>query len=159
MKIGLFKVRGGLALQRRSAFLRMLRLAQAECGLGDEEGTLQVIMLPREPMAEMNWQHLKHEGATDVLTFDFREESPAICDEDAVVAEVYICPEVAVDYACEHGLDASAELALYAIHGMLHLSGQDDIEEHDRLEMRRKEALVMDALRKHGVSFDGFLDV
>ena len=159
MKTELFKCRGGLPLKNRKRFERMLRLAQEVCGLGAEQGVLQVIMLPKEPMAEMNWEHLKHEGATDVLTFDLRGDTVTLCDEDAVTAEVYICPEVAVEYAKAHELDASRELALYAIHGMLHLSGQDDIEEADRMEMRRKEAAVMAELEKQGIDFTGFLAV
>lgn len=157
MKTELYKCRGGLPLKNRKRFERMLRLAQEVCGLGAEAGVLQVIMLPKQPMAEMNWEHLKHEGATDVLTFDLRDEGAALCDEEAVTAEIYICPEVAVDYAASHGLDASRELALYAIHGMLHLSGQDDIEDADRAEMRRKEAAAMAELEKRGIDFSGFL--
>lgn len=160
MNIAFYKVRGGLPLQRRAHFERMLRLAQKQCGLDDCPGTLQVVLLPRAQMVEMNGLHLKHEGATDVITYDLRDDRPVTeMAIDDVVAEIYVCPEVAVEYACAHGLDPSRELALYAVHGMLHLSGQDDIEDDDRTEMRRKEAAAMAALQEQGVDFTGFLNV
>ena len=118
---------------------------------------LQVILLPSQKMAEMNWEHLKHEGATDVLTFDLRDEALPVCNPQDVVAEIYVCPEVAVEYASAHGLDASRELSLYAIHGMIHLTGQDDIADDDRAEMRRKEAAAFEKLEQKGVRFDGFI--
>ncbi len=146
-----------MPLKCRDRFVRMLTEAQEVCGLGAEQGTLQVILLPRQKMAEMNWAHLKHEGATDVLTFDLRDEALPVCDPADVVAEIYVCPEVAADYAAEHGLDASRELSLYAVHGMLHLTGQDDISDGDRAEMRRKEAAAFEAMEARGIRFDGFI--
>ena len=157
MDIVLFKCRGGMPLKNRSRFIRLLDAAQKICGLGEESGKLQIVLLPKEKMAEMNWNHLKHEGATDVLTFDLRNDDPSLCDEDAVVAEIYVCPEVAAEYALSHGLDMSRELALYAIHGMLHLTGQDDIADADRKEMRRKEEAVFSSLEEKGGKVDVFL--
>ena len=40
---------------------------------------------------------------------------------------------------------------------MLHLTGQDDIADGDRAEMRRKEAAAFDALEARGIRFDGFI--
>ena len=157
MEVALYKSRGGIPLKSRNRFIRMLKAAQDACGLGTEQGTLQVILLPKQKMAAMNWAHLKHEGATDVLTFDLRDDALPVCDSSEVVAEIYVCPEVAVDYAAGHGLDASRELSLYAIHGMLHLTGQDDIADDDRAEMRRKEAAAFEALETRGIRFDGFI--
>jgi len=158
MNVELYKCRGGLPLRNRARFERMLKKAQKQCGLDEFRGVLQVILLPSDTMADMNWQHLRHEGSTDVLTFDLRNEAEANQDDETVVAEIYVCPEVALEYATAHGLEPSRELALYAIHGMLHLTGQDDIEDADRAEMRRKEAAAMAALEGQGVSFGGFLD-
>ena len=47
---------------------------------------------------------------------------------------------------------------LYAVHGMLHLSGQDDLTEADRAEMRRKESEALSALERRGLRLEGFLD-
>ena len=111
-------------------------------------------------MAELNERHLQHHGSTDVLTFDLRNQTDIPqedCLDDIVTAEIYICPEVAIQYAREHQLDPSRELLLYAVHGMLHLSGYDDIEEQDRAKMRQAEARVMKRLEEDNISTTGFL--
>lgn len=158
MNIELCKVRGGLALRQRARFLRILRAAERHCGLSAWDGIMNVVLLPRAEMVEMNALHLHHEGATDVITYDLRGEAGVEADAEDVVAELYICPEVAQEYALAHGLSPSRELVLYAVHGMLHLTGQDDLTDEARLEMRRKEAEALAALEAQGFSLEGFLD-
>ena len=150
MRPVLYKSRGGLPLQKRNAFLTSLKHAVV----------LQIIILDAKRMAELNERHLQHHGSTDVLTFDLRNQSLLPLEEsldDCVTAEVYICPEVAVQYAHEHQLDPSRELLLYAVHGMLHLAGYDDIDESDRANMRQAEARVMKKLEEDNASTTGFL--
>jgi probable rRNA maturation factor len=53
--------------------------------------------------------------------------------------ELVIGAEVAQAEATEHGHDVQAELALYVIHGLLHLCGHDDCEPDDATRMREKE--------------------
>ena len=156
----LYKTHGGLPLQKRNAFLTSLKHAVVHAGLHDEPGILQIIILDAKRMAELNERHLQHHGSTDVLTFDLRNETISIDDDpqdENVTAEIYICPEVAVQYATEHQLDPSRELLLYAVHGMLHLAGYDDIEDDDRAKMRQAEARVMNKLEEDGVTTTGFL--
>ena len=156
----LYKTHGGLPLQKRNAFLTSLKHAVVHAGLHDEPGILQIIILDAKRMAELNERHLQHHGSTDVLTFDLRNETISIDDDpqdENVTAEIYICPEVAVQYATEHQLDPSRELLLYAVHGMLHLAGYDDIEDDDRAKMRQAEARVMTKLEEDGVTTTGFL--
>ena len=156
----LYKTHGGLPLQKRNAFLTSLKHAVVHAGLHEEPGILQIIILDAKRMAELNERHLQHHGSTDVLTFDLRNETISIDDDpqdENVTAEIYICPEVAVQYATEHKLDPSRELLLYAVHGMLHLAGYDDIEDDDRAKMRQAEARVMTKLEEDGVTTTGFL--
>ena len=160
MRPVLYKSRGGLPLQKRNVFLTSLKHAVVHAGLQDEPGILQIIILDAKRMAELNERHLQHHGSTDVLTFDLRNQSLLPSEEsldDCVTAEVYICPEVAVQYAHEHQLDPSRELLLYAVHGMLHLAGYDDIDESDRANMRQAEARVMKKLEEDNASTTGFL--
>ena len=160
MRPVLYKTRGGFPLQKRKAFLTSLKHAVVHAGLQDEPGILQIIILDAKRMAELNERHLQHHGSTDVLTFDLRDQSPLPQDEsldDCVTAEVYICPEVAVQYATDHQLDPSRELLLYAVHGLLHPAGHDDIDESDRANMRQAEARVMKKLEEDNASTTGFL--
>lgn len=161
MNIRLIKQRGTMPLKYRGRLLRALELAQLLAGLGEERGTLNLIITPSDRMAEMNEAYLGHEGRTDVLTFDLRGQDEAFngdaADEaDACVAEVYVCPDVAVEYSAKFGTTPSRELVLYMVHGMLHLAGEDDLEEEARLSMRRAEQRVMEGIGKR-FSLEGFI--
>ncbi len=46
---------------------------------------------------------------------------------------------MAADTAAEIGVDPRDELALYVVHGLLHLCGYDDLSEHGAAAMRRRE--------------------
>lgn len=74
---------------------------------------------------------------TDCISFPMDDST----DEGyRVLGEIFVCPEVALDYVNSHGGDPYHEVTLYTIHGLLHLIGFDDIDEVDRQEMRTEEA-------------------
>ena len=159
MNIRLIKQRGVMPLKCRARLVRVLKLAQELAGLGEEIGTLNLILTPSDVMATMNETYLGHEGRTDVLTFDLRDTEAAPLHADAseeCVAEVYVCPDVAVEYSAKFGTTPSRELVLYLVHGMLHLAGEDDLEEEARLSMRKAENRVMTALAER-FSLEGFI--
>jgi probable rRNA maturation factor len=89
----------------------------------------------------LNKRHLDHDEPTDVLSFP---------DPDAggkkLAGDVVLGVEVAQEQATERGHDVQAELALYVIHGLLHLCGYDDHEDADRVEMRARERHYLAAL-------------
>lgn len=60
-----------------------------------------------------------------------------------LLGEVFICPKVAKLYAQEHDLPPFTELIRYAIHGLLHLIGYDDMHLKDARAMRKKEEEVL----------------
>ncbi len=159
MNIRLIKQRGVMPLKCRARLVRVLKLAQELAGLGEETGTLNLILTPSDVMATMNEAYLGHEGRTDVLTFDLRDTEVAhlqVDDAEECVAEVYVCPDVAVEYSAKFGTTPSRELVLYLVHGMLHLAGEDDLEEEARLSMRKAENRVMTALAER-FSLEGFI--
>ena len=154
MKVRLSKERGSCPLHCRERLKRVLDYAQELAGLGACQGTLNVIVTSKATMQAMKWDFLRHEGATDVLTFDLREQNLPCEEEDA--AEIYVCPEVAFDFSNQFGTTPSYELVLYMVHGMLHLAGEDDLDETARKSMRGAEARVMEALKKRH-SLEGFI--
>src|SRR5207249_25460 len=80
----------------------------------------------------LNKRYLDHDEPTDVLSFPLSEGKK-------LSGELVLGAEVALAQATERGHDVQAELALYVIHGLLHLCGHDDTEDEDRAEMRRLE--------------------
>lgn len=77
----------------------------------------------------LNKRYLKHDYATDVVSFD--------------TGDVVVSAEYARRYARENGIPFREELARYVVHGLLHLLGYDDKKTKDRERMfARQEALL-----------------
>ena len=81
----------------------------------------------------LNRRYLSHDGPTDVLSF------PLGHGKRGLAGELVIGAEVAKSVADTHGHDVQAELALYTIHGLLHLCGYNDETKADAAEMSQRE--------------------
>ena len=131
-------------LQLRLALDAALPLAGLDT---TEDGLIDFVLVTPFRMSRLNALHLHHEGTTDVITYDWRGQAalgPAA--GETPLAEIFICPQVAREYARQLGTTASHELLLYAVHGLLHLAGEDDLDEASRRSMRAAESRVMSAL-------------
>ena len=89
----------------------------------------------------LNKRFLDHDEPTDVLSFPLSDPS-----SKKLAGELVIGVEVAQEQAQTRGHDVQAELALYVIHGLLHLCGYDDKSEKSAKEMREKEREYLKAL-------------
>lgn len=120
---------------------------------------LDITFLDSEAMDELNNKALHHKGDTDVITFDLRDEAfPFDFDEEesSPLGELYICPPVALRQAQNRIAPTttharrlryySREIALYIIHGILHLRGEDDLSPEPRKKMRHAEQVTMNEL-------------
>jgi probable rRNA maturation factor len=117
--------------------------------LAGPESVLEINLVSPAQMAEVNQTHLQHEGPTDVITFDYRENPQA----GSLNGELFICPAVAVEQAREFGTDWPSELVRYVIHGLLHLLGHDDLEPVARRKMKRaEERLLRDISHRFALS-------
>src|SRR5947209_5432284 len=82
----------------------------------------------------LNKQYLHHDEPTDVLSFPLSDPSAK-----KLAGELVLGAEVALEQAQARGHDVQAELALYVIHGLLHLCGYDDKDARNAKEMRARE--------------------
>ena len=93
-------------------------------------------------MSRLHEQFMNIAGPTDVLTFPL--------DEDArgrvTAGEVVVCVPEARRRAKAHGVAVERELLLYALHGLLHLSGYDDRTAPDFRRMHRTEDMILTQL-------------
>jgi probable rRNA maturation factor len=123
-----------------------------------EKFELAICILRAPEMAALNETFLQHEGSTDVITFNYAENSKPKTQNAklAVHGEIFICIDDALAQAREFRTTWQSELARYVIHGVLHLRGYDDIRAADRRKMKReenrllKETARLFALRKLG---------
>ncbi len=132
----------GLLRRAALAALRDQRVRRAE---------LSIAVVGRRRMRRLHRQFMQADRATDVLTFDLRD-SPT---DARLNAEIVVCADVALRraggtrcvrrHACRA---ASIELALYVVHGVLHLCGYDD---HEPAEFQRMHAREDEILRRIGL--------
>jgi len=85
------------------------------------------LLTPRQ-MAALNRKHLGHSGATDVITFGFRDP------EGALIGDIYICPAVATANAKRFGVPVREELLRLTVHGTLHVLGHEHPEGDSRVK-------------------------
>jgi rRNA maturation RNase YbeY len=114
-----------------ASLLAELKIAEAELGIS---------LVGEREMALVNETFLQHEGSTDVITFDHAEKQKAKSRKRKVIhGELFVCVEVAMSQAKEFQTTWQAEVVRYAVHGVLHLLGYDDLKPHLRREMKREE--------------------
>jgi probable rRNA maturation factor len=102
--------------------------------------SLSLVFMTDGELAELHGRFLADPSPTDVITFP---------SEDSFGSVGEIC--VSVDAALRQPRrDFSAELALYVVHGWLHLAGHDDMEPAKKRQMRRAEQKALAALRSAG---------
>lgn len=129
-------VRLPLARARVGAIARRVLAAE-----GVREAILSITFLRSRAMAALNRRHLGHRGATDVISFGFRESTRS----GPIIGDIYIAPEVARENARRHRAGLREELARLVVHGVLHVLGYDHAEDDSRIASpmwKRQERLV-----------------
>jgi probable rRNA maturation factor len=116
-------------------FARFREIAQAVLA-GEQAGEAKVTLafVDNPTIHRLNKQFLNHDEPTDVLSFPMSSPSARVLEGEIVVGV-----EVASAQATERGHDVATEMALYVIHGLLHLCGHDDHEPADIRRMRECE--------------------
>jgi probable rRNA maturation factor len=134
------KINLRLVKQIAQALLVELKIKNAELGIS---------LVGAEEMAAMNWKFLRHEGATDVITFDYGEKRKAESGKRKLLhGELFICVDEAVSQAKNFNANWQSEIVRYIVHGVLHLLGHDDLTPELRRKMKRAENLVLRKLSK-----------
>jgi probable rRNA maturation factor len=134
------KVSLRLLKQIVAALLSELKIEDAELGIR---------LVGAREMARVNWQFLQHEGSTDVITFDHLEKRKAESGKRKNLhGELFICVDDAILQAEEFRTSWQTEVVRYAVHGILHLLGHDDLKPALRRAMKREENRLVRRLAK-----------
>jgi len=138
---------------------------------------VSISIVDNQTIHRINRQYLQHDYPTDVISFQlgFDESElppddledpvddeplpePSEYDSDqlpaagaAIEGEIIASVEMAAQMALAGNWSADAELALYVVHGLLHLCGYDDLKPADRSVMKSREILAMNTLGFHPV--------
>ncbi len=102
---------------------------------------ISVTLVDDVSLHRLNRRFLGHDWPTDVVTFPLNDAAG-----DGLAGEVVVSTETAAREAAKRGTAPLDELALYVVHGVLHLCGYDDMDEVALLEMRRRERVCLAGL-------------
>ncbi|MBP7950454.1 MAG: rRNA maturation RNase YbeY [Verrucomicrobiales bacterium] len=97
-----------------------------------ELGTVEIVFVDDATIARVHGEFLNDPTPTDVITFHH--------------GEILISTDTAVRQAAENGQPLQRELALYLIHGLLHLNGHEDETAAGAEGMRRIQDAVLHAI-------------
>ena len=112
-------------------------LAQSRYDLG-------IYLVAAPEMTRLNETFLRHDGSTDVITFDYTEGG----ESAPLHGELFICVDEALLQAGRFRVSWRAEVVRYLVHGVLHLRGHDDKRQSARKRMKREENRLLRALSK-----------
>lgn len=97
---------------------------------------VSLLLTDDREIAQLHAEFLQDATPTDVISF-------ALDD----TAELVVSVETAAREAAAGGHALAAEVALYVVHGLLHVCGYDDLRVRDRARMRAAEQAVLQQLQ------------
>jgi len=103
---------------------------------------LSIALVGDKRMAQLHEQFMDIPGPTDVLTFELDHDARGRC----VSGEIVVCVPYATRAAKRLRHEIRHELLLYALHGVLHLSGYDDRTPTAYQRMHRREDQILTLL-------------
>ena len=126
---------------RPTRIKKVIRQTLDHFSISDAE--LSVVFVTAQRMKVLNSKYLKHDYATDILTFNYRTSTT----KQRICAEIIICPSVAARNAGLYRTTIAKEIERYLVHGILHLAGYDDHSSRDIERMRKKETEILGFLK------------
>jgi len=117
-----------------------------------KQAQINLVVVADDEMAQLHEQYTGVAGTTDVLTFDLTDSAqsgspPGSASEMKIVeADIILCLDEAKRQATSRGHETRHELLLYAVHGLMHLLGEDDHNEDDYQRMHAREDALLKQL-------------
>lgn len=97
-----------------------------------QTGDVTYLFCDDEKILSVNRQYLQHDYYTDIITFDYS-------DETTLHGDLFISVETVASNATEYQVSFQQELYRVIIHGILHLCGVDDQTDEDQRIMTDEE--------------------
>jgi probable rRNA maturation factor len=108
--------------------------------MGLPEGEVNLTLVDDQTIRELNRDYSGNDYATDVLSFNYLESGGPIED---VIGEMAISLETAARQAEEAKMSLSEEVALLALHGILHIVGLDHQTPDEQQELQELQKAIM----------------
>lgn len=93
---------------------------------------IEISLLSDRAIAPINRRFLGHRGSTDVITFQH--------------GEILIGADTAQTQGTRHGSTFDREIALYVVHGLLHLNGWSDKDPKEAARMQTLQEEILERI-------------
>lgn len=135
-KIRFHFLKKGFALRKRTILKRFIMDLFRSEGLRIE--SINYIFCTDPYLRKLNKKHLNHDYNTDILTFVMSSPNKPL------IADIFISFDTVKSNSIRFGCTFTSELRRVIFHGALHACGYDDKTTRQKMEMRRREDLLMD---------------
>ena len=99
-------------------------------------GSINFVVCSDDYLLKINQDFLNHDYYTDIITFDYSEES-------VLNGEIYISADRVRENAIENKQKIKVEMLRVMAHGILHMIGFQDKKKIHAIEMRQNEDLCI----------------
>ena len=106
---------------------------------GKTPGDISFVFCSDDYLLDVNRKYLKHDFFTDIITFDYVENSQ-------INGDIFISVDRVKDNSVQFNTSFSNELHRIIIHGVLHLLGYKDKKKEDKKLMTDKEDFYLKVL-------------
>lgn len=103
-------------------------------------GDVNYIFCDDDKIIEVNRKFLDHDFYTDIITFDYSEDS-------IISGDIFISLDTVLSNSQKYNTEYKEELMRVIIHGILHLCDIDDRTDTEELEMRKAEENALKILK------------
>lgn len=110
--------------------------------MGEGDSKVDLVFVDDKRMRKLNWKYRRINRTTDCLAFSMREGEDSQLHPE-LLGDVVISVDSAKRNAKLFGSNIKEEMAIYIIHGMLHLLGFNDTTTAGRKKMVSKEKDIL----------------
>lgn len=123
------------AIVDKKRLIRFIELVLDLAGCRDTE--LSVLLVDDAYIKRLNRKYLGKNNSTDVLAFPM---------QGALLGDIVISVETALKESKKRRIPFKNEMERYLVHGILHLTGYDDILAKDKKKMWKKQEEILNSL-------------
>lgn len=129
----------------RKARLDVVRVRDFAAAVLKEEGVrraaLTIVFVSDPAIRRLNKTYLSKDSTTDVLAFDLKGRS---APRRHLCADIIISADTARALSLKLGVPYIEELCRYVAHGILHLTGYDDLTPREKKKMWHRQEQVLE---------------
>jgi probable rRNA maturation factor len=116
--------------------------AGALVAVGEKKAELSVYFVDDAEIKNLNYRYRGVDRPTDVLAFSMKDGEKFEGTED-ILGDVVISTQTAIRQAVRYKKNIKEEIALYLVHGVLHLVGYSDNSAKARRKMQQLERKIL----------------